>query len=311
MEDAPTLDTVAAAQHGVVSRAQLTTLGWSSGRIARAVRRGDLERVASSVYRTAGAPSTRRARLQLVLLVAGDDAALSHWTAAELLGLTDRTATSLHVTVPGRRGGPSLTGTVVHRPRDLPDDHRCEVDGLAVTGAGRTIRDLAATQGHRRLAELMAAAVRTRACTLDELRELAETRRLGRGGERFGRAVRVLGGDGGRARSDAEVAALTAIVEAGLPRPAVGHRILAADGALLAEVDLSYPELLLAIEIDGYRWHASPAQKRRDERRTNQLVQAGWTVLRFTASDVLADPDSVVRVLRATLTSLARPTGGG
>ncbi len=39
------------------------------------------------------------------------------------------------------------------------------------------------------------------------------------------------------------------------------------DGHLEAELDLAYPDQRIAIEIDGYRWHSTPEQKRRDERR--------------------------------------------
>lgn len=63
-------------------------------------------------------------------------------------------------------------------------------------------------------------------------------------------------------------------------------------------IDFAYPELLIAIEVDGYGPHASRAAFQRDRSRQNDLVALGWTVLRFTWADVVKRPDHVARVLR-------------
>lgn len=64
---------------------------------------------------------------------------------------------------------------------------------------------------------------------------------------------------------------------------------------------LAYPEHRLAIEIDGFRWHSSPARKRADEERQNRLILAGWTVLRFSASVVRASPAALVGAVAAVV----------
>jgi very-short-patch-repair endonuclease len=38
-----------------------------------------------------------------------------------------------------------------------------------------------------------------------------------------------------------------------------------------------------------------------DLRRQNQLIAAGWTVLRFTSADVLGRPDEVLAEIRRAL----------
>nr|WP_239520910.1 DUF559 domain-containing protein [Blastococcus saxobsidens] len=75
------------------------------------------------------------------------------------------------------------------------------------------------------------------------------------------------------------------------------HTIRDAAGEFVARVDLAFPESRVAIEYDG-AWHAEPGQFRRDRRRLNRLVEAGWTVLHVTAAD-LRDPEALIARIRA------------
>jgi very-short-patch-repair endonuclease len=63
------------------------------------------------------------------------------------------------------------------------------------------------------------------------------------------------------------------------------------------EIDFAYPELLLAIEVDGYGPHSSRRAFQADRDRQNVLVGLGWTVLRFTWADVVKRPDHVARLV--------------
>jgi very-short-patch-repair endonuclease len=38
---------------------------------------------------------------------------------------------------------------------------------------------------------------------------------------------------------------------------------------------------MIAIEVDGAKWHSSPKRRRRDGFRTRILKREGWTVIRF------------------------------
>ena len=58
---------------------------------------------------------SRAQALQAALLAAGPGAVLSHETAAELLGLGDRAAVSIHVTVPRPRHIAAIRGVAIHR----------------------------------------------------------------------------------------------------------------------------------------------------------------------------------------------------
>ena len=92
------------------------------------------------------------------------------------------------------------------------------------------------------------------------------------------------------------------LIANGLPRPAVQECLYDETGLLIARTDLYYPDDHLAIEYDGATHRTSLAA---DNRRQNRLLEAGYRLLRFTASDVLTSPASVVgQVERA----LAQPS---
>jgi len=49
------------------------------------------------------------------------------------------------------------------------------------------------------------------------------------------------------------------------------------------------PEIKIGVECDGLDFHASPEQIARDKRRDRLLAVRGWTVIRFTGSEIHAD----------------------
>jgi hypothetical protein len=300
----PLPDRLLRTQAGIVTRAQLLAAGWSSSAVGRAVASGRLLGVTPGVYRVAGAPWSRRCAQWAALLSAGPGSALARWSAAEAHGFAEPQKRPVDVIVPPPRRGPAQPAAFVrvHRSRTLRPDERCEVAGLVLTTGARTLLDLAACGVARsHLGELMAGAVRVGACDLDGVARTLERHPFARGRRQLCWALTLLADDGTAARSDVEIATLMAIVEAGLPRPQVAHRVFTEHGKLVAEVDLAYPQQRIAIEIDGYRWHSTPAQKRRDEQRQNQLILLGWRVLRFSASEVRRRPDVVVAAVRRAL----------
>lgn len=90
-----------------------------------------------------------------------------------------------------------------------------------------------------------------------------------------------------------------ALVAAGVPEPCVNQPAHDPAGGWLALPDLSWPEVLTALEYDG-RHHAQPEQWVRDLRRRELLETAGWRVLVATAED-LRDPSGLVGRVAAVL----------
>jgi len=58
-------------------------------------------------------------------------------------------------------------------------------------------------------------------------------------------------------------------------------------------IDFAYPEVMLAIEVDGAEKRLSAESLAYDNARANQLVLAGWTILRFGWAEVTMQPATV------------------
>ncbi len=164
---------------------------------------------------------------------------------------------------------------------------------IPVTTPVRTAFDLA------RLPSLVAAVVAVdallaaRQTTLPQLRDYFEERRDWPRGSRVRRTLRLAAVG---AESPMETRLRLLIVLAGLPEPVVQYDVPAAR----ARLDLAYPEAKVAIEYDGDH-HRERDRFRRDIARLNRLRLLGWTVLRFTADDVLRHPERLVAQVRQVL----------
>ena len=73
------------------------------------------------------------------------------------------------------------------------------------------------------------------------------------------------------------------------------------DGAVLAVADVLFDEQQVVIEVDGVRSHSGTDRFVDDRRRQNALVNAGYTVLRFTWWDLTQRPDAVIAEIRRAL----------
>jgi very-short-patch-repair endonuclease len=69
------------------------------------------------------------------------------------------------------------------------------------------------------------------------------------------------------------------------------------------KLDLAYPEIRLAIEVDGFAVHSTRSAFDHDRTRENLLVTGGWTVLRFTSG--MTDPQ-IVRTAVSTYEALVQ-----
>ena len=69
------------------------------------------------------------------------------------------------------------------------------------------------------------------------------------------------------------------------------------------EVDLAWPELLMAVELDSQRFHGDWAAAERDRDRDQCLALAGWVCHRFVRRVVAAEPVGTANRLRALATA--------
>jgi very-short-patch-repair endonuclease len=88
------------------------------------------------------------------------------------------------------------------------------------------------------------------------------------------------------------------LIRRGLPRPEVQVN-LGDERNRIGRVDLYYPEARLVLEYDGETHRDRLVE---DNRRQNQLLSAGYQLLRFTAGDIYNEPDGVAALVRGALT---------
>ena len=139
------LRSMVVSRAGIVSRQQALDGGMSRSAIQARVRSRRWQQVYRGVYAIFTGPLDRRARLWAAVLYAGEDAVLSHETAAELHDLLDIRGPLIHVTVPHERQVHPVPGLVVHRSRRVAAVACGFPEGeLPRTGVEETILDLVA-----------------------------------------------------------------------------------------------------------------------------------------------------------------------
>jgi len=79
----------------------------------------------------------------------------------------------------------------------------------------------------------------------------------------------------------------------GLPDPTLQRSYRAGDH-LVARVDFDFAPLPIVVEVGGQRGYMSAAERRRKERRRNELQLLGKVIYFFTSEDVTARPEYVL-----------------
>lgn len=282
------LATLAAEQLGLISRAQLNAARFSESALRHQLATGRWTRLRSGVFIVTGAPHSWEQSVLGAILAAGT-AWSSHVTAARLWGDDRIPGDEIELTVVlGRR--PRVDGVRVHRSGTLEDSDLRVVGGIPTLSFARTVADLSGRMDVPELGRFVDDGLRRGVLNLRALDRV--TRRLehiapGRSPQRLTRVLadRVPGYHA--SGSELENRVLAAIVEAGLPVPVRQHKVVV--GSHTYYVDLAYPERLIAIEVDGYAFHAGRAAFDADRRRQNDLVAAGWVVLRFTSTSTVSE----------------------
>ena len=261
---------LARRQHGVVATRQLAAAGVGESGIRHRVRKGRLVRLHRGVYLVAPLPAPLT-REMAALLACGDQAALSHHSAAAVWGFRPPHQGDVHVTVERGRAA-SRPGIRVHRTLSL---NAAIHQGLTLTTPAQTLADLATTLTDHELDRAVEQALILRLTTHDELAGTARLRR----------ALRT---EPALTRSEAERRLLDLTRAARIPRPAANTRV----GR--HEVDLLWTAQRLVVEVDGYAFHGSRHAFERDRRRDADLVAAGYRVIRFTWRQITREPEAVV-----------------
>jgi REase_MTES_1575 len=273
-----------AVRSGLLSKKQLRTSSW--------------RRMFADVYVHESVELTHLVRCRAVALILTRGAAISGASAAYLYGANVlRPEAPVEITVRRELRIP-LHPCLLVRYSELRGGDVVVWNGIPVTSPVRTAFDLAR---RCRLEEAVAAVdALLQVCdlTVDEIVAYANEDRLRWHGVR--RLDTVLTHASRGAESPMESRLRLTLLGAGLPEPVLQHSVHDESGNHVARLDLAYIEPRLGIEYDGeHHWTSEAIQK--DLRRQNALRALGWTLLRFTADDVLRNPSLVTSQVRSAL----------
>lgn len=251
------------------------------------VASGEWQKPYRGVYATFTGPPGRKAQLWAALLHGGPGTRLSHETAAQLLGLTDRQSPVIHLKIPPDRRVARVPGLVVHRsnrpdpgwlhPRGIPPHTLAEETLVDLVDAAEyldtAIGWVTAGFGRHLVSEY---ALRSEAAARKRLRwrvPLDDVITAAAGGAHSALEYRY----------DRDVARAH-----GLPSPTRQFRFRKPGGAWGFR-DRYHEDYKLVVELDGKRAH--PDDRRgADEDRDNHAAALGGSTLRFGWDDVTRRP---------------------
>jgi uncharacterized protein DUF559 len=270
--------TLAEARKAGINRKHLTGRSW--------------RRLTSQLYCWAGWLEEPWGLLKAWQLRLPPDAVFSGTSAAWLWRVGANPARPIEAIVPLTSGARSRPGLTVRRATLTPEDVT-EIRGLRATTLERTLCDLCARMSEIDALIAIDMAVFTRQLTPMAIGRYADSVRGRPGARRMGRLALVAA----PAESPMETRLRWLLLEANLPTPAVQVDLSDTEGKFVGRADLYYPASRLIIEYDGLNHRDRLVE---DNRRQNLLIRAGFTLLRFTASD-LDRPNVVASQVRALL----------
>jgi len=279
----------------VISRAQLLDLGFSSTAISHRLEAGRLHRLLQGVYSVGPPRETEGQRWMSAVLACGNEAALSHRSAAALWGVGAELPRRTEVTV-RRRCALRRTGLMVRSRPSLAASEIVERDGIPVTSIVQTLIDLAMELADGPLERAVNEADKRDLIDSEALRAALGERRGQPGVKRLAalldkRTFRL---------SDGELERLFRPLAAAAGVPVEETKALVND----VEVDFYWPSLGLVVETDGLRYHRTPAAQASDRVRDQTHTAAGLTQLRFTHWQVKHESGYVRGILARTAARL-------
>lgn len=288
------------SQRQLVTPAQAKAAGAPSTTLPRLARSGALLLVEPGVYGPPEVPYTWDRRLLAANLRGGPLARTSHLAVLRLIGVETYEAAPPEITIPSKRNL-RQDGVVVHQSRDLRYIPPVLIDGIPCTPPRRLAVDLGAVLGETAYATAMRALRRDHGVSWKQLVAILELHskrgRIGCGALR--RYIERYADVDGIPDSTLEQLFLDDLLDAGFPAPVCQHPVPGPRGTVY-RIDFAYPEVLVAVEVDGPHHRLDPVRAR-DRRRDAYLRSLGWEVLRFDEESVTYTPGAALRRIRRTL----------
>lgn len=278
---------VAAAQHGLITAAQLAEIGYGSSSIRHHSRQGGpWTRVLPAVYSVMAGPlDDDRRRRAAALLYVGEPAAHTGRTALALHAVRGaRAAGDVHVLIPHERRRVGHAFVRVERTTTWPEP--ILVAGEPVVPLPRAAIDACRTM--RRAGDvraLLAGLVQSDRCSVDTLE--AELRIAQRRGTALAREALMLIRAGGRSAPELDLVELW--TASGLPDAVWNADLLTPSGQFIARPDVYVPHAGVAVEVDSREHHFGVDDWERTMRRDARLTARGVLVLHVTPARMRAE----------------------
>lgn len=290
---------LARSQHGLVTRKQAKSAGYSPHQIKERLARGTWRVAERGVYRLASHPDSWLTSVLAATLSTGGVA--SHRTAGVLWGLDGVRRLRPEVTVPISSGRASRRATV-HRTKQWDRVEATTRSGIRVTGIARTLLDMAWRLSRT---QLLIAVDSARLRKLVDWSDLYTVyRRHSRQGRTSCGPFRLLldqhRGEETMSRSGWGRLVQLMLLDAGLPKPELEFPVRGPDG-FAADLDLAYPDQRIGIELDSATFHLNRTSFENDPRRRNQVQNLGWSVLNFTWADYIERSHELVSTVQTAL----------
>ena len=289
---------VATPQHGVITLSQLCAAGLTASGVRKRVVTGRLHRIHRGVYAVGHRPPSPLSRAMAAVLACGDQAVLSHRSAAALWDFGPKWRGPVDVTAPTKR---SRTGISVHRSRLDPQDTTVHY-GIPITTPARTLLDLAEVVNTRALERAVNEARVQRRVSIDSLRaQLARTQ----DSKKKARLQPHTRSRTAPTRSAFEDAFRTFVYRYDLPIPEVNQVVAG------YTVDMLWREHRLIVELDSREFHDHELPFEVDRDKDATLLAAGHPVVRVTWTRLQDEPDREAVRLRALLEARQREAQQG
>lgn len=292
----PSIDALAARQHGVFNRRHAITNGFTYDQIRTRLASGEWIAIDVNVFALRSAPATWHRQLQAailsrpVALAAGRSAGVLH-------GFSGFSHTRPEILVPFPGNARSPIARVI-RSRHFERISTATVQGFPATSVAETIFTLSLTESAallERVIDDQLAAKQLRIPDFDPIFERLENARL-----RNLPSLRRIVADRDRKAYQPPTTELERLLYQMLDRPELPdyeRQLPIQYERLAATVDAFIPPWRIIVEGDGRRWHTRRADFERDRRRDNLAAAAGFLVVRFSYRMLHDDPDACFQTL--------------
>ncbi len=303
-QDVARLRTLAAAQGGVVSPADLSSCGFSNAAVRRRIAEGSWHRVGGAVImaptQSGPAPWSDLALSWILRLTFGPQALISG--ALALRHERWHLPCDVHAVVLSHKPRAHLSGVIVLRRPESENSSAAE--DLRFVSAREALVDCLTVLSPPEGAHLLDAALQKRYVRPDTVAQDLSAR-LGRGRRNAAGLRELVARATSGSRSEAEHRMSRLLRRSGTGPWVANHPLYGADGRVVAEIDFAHVQLRIAIEVDGRAFHSDRKSFERDRWRQNALIVGGWLVLRFTWEQITTRPDEVVAIIRAAIAQRA------